>query len=168
MAVKLLNNFPSQNTPNIFVYRVALILPRSSTRTFLYTLVYKSSIPTLTHFLEWLHHWTMTFGWAGKLSSHAYRHQPVGCQRRTIGSVMDFGPWAGDWTLKLSTMSYNWNYVPCVFPYLRTWHSQTMMNSFTSYPLSPANFTCKKNYTPVLLWQLVWCSWSLPEAVEAT
>lgn len=47
MAVKLLNKYLSQNTPNIFVYRVTLIHHHSPAHTLSYTLVYKSSIPKL-------------------------------------------------------------------------------------------------------------------------
>lgn len=67
-------------------------------------------------------------GQAGTLLSHANRHQPVECQSEpAMGSTMDFGATAGDWTLKLSSLSYDWNFVTCIFPNLSTWHSQTMI-----------------------------------------
>lgn len=59
-----------------------------------------------------------------------------------MGSVMDFG--AGDWTPKLSSLSYDWNCVPGMFSKLSTWHSQTMRkNLHVTYCLT-TNFTCKK------------------------
>lgn len=107
----------------------------------------------------------------GSTSLWDVRGEPAIC------SIMDFGPKAGDWTLKLNSVSYNWNFVTCMFPNRSTWHSQTMMKikkkkkHFHTLPsITPPTSTAKnkniKKYTPVLLQQLVWCSRSLRETDE--
>lgn len=76
-----------------------------------------------------------------------------------MGSVMDFGPRAGDWTLSLSSVSYNWNFVTSAFPNLSTWHIQTMIKETLSrYLLSLLQLHLQEKYTRVHLLQLVWCS----------
>lgn len=145
MAVKLL-----KKDPNVFVYRVALILPLfSSTLHISSPLVYKSIIPTLffgvppplNHDLS---------GRAGTLVTGTSLWDVSG--EPAMGSVMDLGTRAGDRTLKSSPLSDDWNFVTCMFPNLSTWHSQTMMKPTFSHLTHclTANFTCKK-YTPVLL-----------------
>lgn len=95
MAVKLLKNYPSQNIP-MFVYRVALIHPPFSHTYFLYTLVYKSSIPTLVFGVNSPLHHDLTGELAhckAMLSGSSLwdvRGEPAMC------SVTDFGTRAGD------------------------------------------------------------------------
>lgn len=86
-----------------------------------------------------------------------------------MGSIMDFGPKAGlDSEIEFCELQLEFCDLYVMFPNLSTWHSQTM--TFTQYLLSPRQLHLqnKKKYTPVLLLQLVWCSRSILEPVEAT
>lgn len=128
MAVKRPNKYLPQDTPQIFVYMVALILPRSA------TLVYKPSIPTLT-FLEWIHYRTLEL-WGELAHCQARRTCTSLWDVRgepAMGSIVDFGPRPGDWTLKFSSMGYNWKFVTCLLPNLSTRHSWTIINQALSH-----------------------------------
>lgn len=128
-----------------------MILPRSPTHTF-FTPLFTNPANRHSH----------DFGVNSPLN-HDFPGDVAHCQATLTGStslwdvrgepaicsIMDFGPRAGDWTLKLNSVSYNWNFVTCMFPNRSTWHSQTMIkilkNTFTRYLPSRHQLQLQKN-----------------------
>lgn len=54
-----------------------------------------------------------------------------------MGSVMDFGTIAGDWTPEWSPVTYNWNFVTCVSkPKHMAQSDHDQRNTFIRYLLS--------------------------------
>lgn len=141
MAVKLPNNYPFQDTPQFFCLHGSIDSP-----------------PFSYPCLQIQHPNTHIFGVNSPLN-HELSGELAHCQvmltstslwdvrgEPAIGSIMDFGPRPGDWTLKLSSVGYNWNFVACFPPNLSTRHSQTMIKQTLSHITycHTIKFTCKK------------------------
>lgn len=111
------------------------------------------------------------FGQAGTLSSHAYQHQPVGCQVRT-SIILDQGVATGLAHRVLLPATGTVSRI--VLPHRSTWQHRIMKNTncVAPYPQSPPLSSPAKEKqiqhpTPQCFcngW--IWCSRSLIEAVE--